>query len=71
MKIMTGVDLHSNNALCGLMDESGRHLLHKKLPPCIVSLAEPTDIPSLQQPRPHHFSQVMNVMKLAPIYRPQ
>ncbi len=32
MKIMVGIDLHSNNALCGLMDESGRRLLHKKLP---------------------------------------
>jgi hypothetical protein len=32
MKIMTGIDLHSNNALCGLMDESGRRVLHKKLP---------------------------------------
>ena len=28
MKIMTGIDLHSNNALCGLMDESGRRVLH-------------------------------------------
>lgn len=32
MKIMTGIDLHSNNALCGLMDESGRRLVHKQLP---------------------------------------
>ena len=32
MKIMTGIDLHSNNVLCGLMDESGRRMLHKKLP---------------------------------------
>ena len=32
MKIMVGIDLHSNNALCGLMDETGRRLLHKKLP---------------------------------------
>jgi transposase len=32
MKIMVGIDLHSNNALCGLMDENGRRLLHKKLP---------------------------------------
>ena len=32
MKIMVGIDLHSNNALCGLMDESGRRLVHKKLP---------------------------------------
>ena len=32
MKIMVGIDLHSNNALCGLMDTSGRRLLHKQLP---------------------------------------
>jgi transposase len=32
MKIMVGIDLHSNNALCGLMDESGRRLLHQQLP---------------------------------------
>ena len=32
MKIMVGIDLHSNNALCGLMDQSGRRLVHKKLP---------------------------------------
>jgi transposase len=25
------LDLHSNNALCGLMDESGRRLIHKQL----------------------------------------
>jgi transposase len=36
MKIMTGIDLHSNNALCGLMDESGQRLVHKKLP-CALS----------------------------------
>lgn len=44
MKIMTGIDLHSNNALCGLMDESGRRLLHKKLPcdlSSILKLLEP------------------------------
>jgi transposase len=29
---MVGIDLHSNNALCGLMDESGQRLVHKKLP---------------------------------------
>lgn len=32
MKIMVGIDLHSNNALCGLMDESGQRLVHKQLP---------------------------------------
>lgn len=44
MKIMVGIDLHSNNALCGLMDENGRRLVHKKLP-CdlapILQLLEP------------------------------
>jgi len=37
MKIMVGIDLHSNNALCGLMDEKGRRLLHQKLP-CNLSV---------------------------------
>ena len=32
MKILVGIDLHSNTALCGLMEESGRRLAHKKLP---------------------------------------
>jgi transposase len=32
MKIMVGIDLHSNNGLCGLMDQSGRRLAHQKLP---------------------------------------
>ena len=44
MKIMVGIDLHSNNALCGLMDENGRRLLHKKLPcdlAAILELLEP------------------------------
>jgi transposase len=44
MKIMTGIDLHSNNALCGLMDESGRRVLHKKLPcdlPAILQVLAP------------------------------
>jgi transposase len=44
MRIMVGIDLHSNNALCGLMDENGRRLVHKKLP-CdldeILKLLEP------------------------------
>ena len=44
MKIMTGIDLHSNNALCGLMDEKGKRILHKKLPcdlATIVKTLEP------------------------------
>ena len=32
MKIMVGIDRHSNNALCGLVDETGRRLGHKQLP---------------------------------------
>jgi len=44
MKIMTGIDLRSNNALCRLMDENGWRVLHKKLPcelPVILQLIEP------------------------------
>jgi hypothetical protein len=44
MKIMMGIDLHSNNALCGLMDENGRRLVHQKLPcdlAAILQLLEP------------------------------
>jgi transposase len=40
MKIMTGIDLHSNNAVCGLMDESGRRVLHKKLPCDLSAILE-------------------------------
>jgi transposase len=44
MKIRVGIDLHSNNALCGLMDANGQRLVHKK-PPCeltsILKLLEP------------------------------
>ena len=40
MKIMVGIDLHSNNALCGLMDENGRRLLHKKLPCELATILE-------------------------------
>ncbi len=32
MKIMVGIDLQSNNAVCGLVDQEGRRLLHKKVP---------------------------------------
>jgi transposase len=31
MKIMVGIDLHSNNAVCGLMETGGRRLLHQQL----------------------------------------
>ena len=44
MKIMVGIDLHSNNALCGLMDLEGRRLGHYKLPcelEAIVRVLEP------------------------------
>jgi transposase len=44
MKIMVGIDLHSNNVLCGLMDQNGRRLLHRKLPcdlAAILQLLEP------------------------------
>lgn len=31
MKIMTGIDLHSNNAVCGLVDMNGKRLFHKRV----------------------------------------
>jgi transposase len=40
MKIMVGIDLHSNNALCGLMDEGGQRLGHKKLPCDLTAILE-------------------------------
>ena len=40
MKIMVGIDLHSNNALCGLMDESGRRIIHKQLPCDLAAILE-------------------------------
>ena len=30
-KVMAGIDLHSNNAMLGLMDETGRRLAHQKV----------------------------------------
>lgn len=44
MKIMTGIDRHSNNALCGLMDDKGKRIRHRKLPchlPSILEVIEP------------------------------
>jgi len=44
MKIMVGIDLHSNNVLCGLMEATGRRLVHKQLPcnlTAILQLLEP------------------------------
>lgn len=41
---MTRIDLPSHNALCGLMAESGRRLVHKQLPcgpPAILQLLPP------------------------------
>jgi len=40
MNIMVGIDLHSNNALCGLMEETGRRILHKKLPCDLEAILE-------------------------------
>jgi transposase len=31
MKVMAGIDLHSNNAMCGLMDIQGKRLAHRKV----------------------------------------
>ena len=30
-KVMAGIDLHSNNAMLGLMDEGGGRLAHQKV----------------------------------------
>src|ERR1051326_6851207 len=32
MKVMAGIDLHRNNAVCGIVDEEGKPLLHKTVP---------------------------------------
>jgi transposase len=32
MKVMAGIDLHSNNAMCAVVDLAGKRLLHKKVP---------------------------------------
>ena len=40
MKIMVGMDLHSHNALCGLLDESGRRLVHQQLPCDLASILQ-------------------------------
>ena len=32
MKVMAGIELHSNNAVCGIVDEEGKRLLHKTVP---------------------------------------
>jgi len=44
MKKMVGIDLHGNNAMLGLMDETGRRLLHKRVPnemPRVLEVLEP------------------------------
>ncbi len=44
MKIMTGIDLHGNNAVLGLMDMEGRKILHKRVPcelPKVLDVLEP------------------------------
>lgn len=40
MKIMVGIDLHGNNAMCGLVDLEGKRLLHKKVPCQIGKVVE-------------------------------
>jgi hypothetical protein len=32
MRVLAGIDLHSNNAMCGIVDSAGKRLLHKKVP---------------------------------------
>lgn len=44
MKIMAGIDLHSNNAMIGLVDMEGRRLLHKRTAcelPKVLEVLEP------------------------------
>ena len=31
-KLMAGIDLHSNNLVCGIVDAAGQHVFEKKLP---------------------------------------
>jgi transposase len=41
---MVGIDLHGNNAMLGLMDDTGRRLLHKRVPnemPRVLEVLEP------------------------------
>ena len=59
MKIMVGIDLHSNNALCGLMDESGRHLVHQKLP------CDPFTTPTLNFSRQSNLTLTAAVVLLS------
>ena len=36
-KLMAGIDLHSNNLFCGIVDQRGKRLFEKKLP-CDLAL---------------------------------
>ena len=39
MKVMAGIDLHSNNAVIALVNEQGQRLGHKKVP-CHIDAVE-------------------------------
>ena len=41
-KLMAGIDLHSNNLFCGIVDMEGKRVFEKKLP-CAVSSIRPTN----------------------------
>ena len=40
MKKMTGIDLHSNNLVCGVVDMDGKRLLEKRLPCKLAAVLE-------------------------------
>ena len=52
MKIYAGIDLHSNNAVCGLVDGSGRRLERRKL------ANELGEIEEVLRPHKEHLEQV-------------
>ena len=39
MKMMAGIDLHSNNAMCAVMDIEGKRIKHRRLPCDLSSIA--------------------------------
>ena len=51
-KIIAGIDLHSNNVMIGIVDESGRRLKHRKLP--LRSRADSQIPPAVQGAAPEH-----------------
>jgi transposase len=43
MRIMAGIDLHSNNAMCAVVNMEGQRLLHKKVPCRLSKVVEVLD----------------------------